>query len=1496
MFGNIVFCVLFILSAQFVTAQQITINELYNSSSTDEWLELLVVQDALDLRDWDLRDFSSGGTAQTPLSFTTNTLWSSLAKGTIIVVGTSTTTFTEDTDPSDYLLMIKANNSLYFNAAGVFLFAGSSDAIQIRNASDTHVFGISWGASNLNKFSQPDVHFGGSMSSARTIFFNEGFVPDSTTSNWTFNSATITQGVGNTANNIAWLNTLRANTTGDGSGTATMDPDTVYHGNVYKFQITYHRDTAFTVTDLRILVPSNFSWSHTTGDISYSNMTATTSVSGDTVYFNAITFNADSTIISIQSVTAPDSTATYSFYVQTKALSEYKNITPTPTVVAYGLPQTIAEIKGNDANGVMLRVGQLVTFSGIVTVANQFGGPSYVQDNTGGIGIFGSSFSTAVAIGDEVIVTGRVEPFNGLSEIVSPVLQSIVSSGNTISPTNVTCSQLKNDGAGGVENFEGLLVRVNTATVRDTFNNTIPSWAVSGSGTNYRLIDASGFVDIRVDNNVDFANTPAPQGTFDVIGVLSQFKTSSPFIGGYQMMPRYTTDIISEGPLFATLPIESNITSSSFHISWTTVNNGTTRLRYGIMASYELGVLEPDNTLRTSHAIDITGLQPATIYHVQAFSVANGDTSNAGDLVVITASPPGSTGAINAYFNKSVNTSVAIWENALGNQDLVSRLTTRINNAKRSIDVSLYSLSGSSQGDVIASALINAKNRGVKVRIICEHDNVTSNAFSTLQSSGIPFIDDSYDLVTGGAGLMHNKFMVFDVRGGAPESVWVWSGSWNPTIQGTTSDRQNSIEIQDVSLAIAYNAEFNEMWGSSSDLPNQSNSRFGFRKTDNTPHHFVINSVPVELYFSPSDNTTTYIGKTIRKAQASVAASLLTCTRKDLADSVIASKNAGKKTRMLLDNNTDTNNQFAYLQSNGIDVHLKGGSGLLHHKYAIVDADQVNGTQYALTGSHNWSNSAENSNDENTLIIQDGRMANLYLQEFAARYYEAGGTDSIEISSSALFSVSPASRNFGDVNVGLPKDDSVIVTNNGNVMLNISSVSSSNAKFSVLPTSASVAAFSSQTFVITFSPDVNGIQSGNIIFTHNAPGSPDTATVQGNGVGGGGNVKVNTSIASGWNMVSLPVQLSDSRKIVAYPAAISSAFAYEGAYVTKDTLLNGIGYWLKFDTSETASHTGLPVTSDTISVVSSWNMIGSLTNPVPISSIIENPTSNVASNYFGYSGSYYNEDTLKPGLAYWVKVNQAGTLMLSSSEMKPVKQPKPGRPPNLQNLNRLTFTDARGYKQTLYFGETTPCDGCQPSQGLVSFELPPLPPEGGFDVRFASGRLAELFAGKEQKNAEYPISIQSSLYPLKIDWAIETEDVNKYTLVSSDGAVLQRMTGSGELVVHQAIASLTLNVAEGKPLPTSFVLGQNYPNPFNPTTTIPFALPRASTVTLKLYNMLGEEVMTMLDNISHGAGYYDITINAVQLSSGMYFYRLSVLSNDEQREHYQSQRKLLLIK
>ncbi len=977
------------------TGQAVILNELLNASDTNEWVELLVLQEGLDLRGWDIRDFTSVGNPQPPLTFSSDPLWSALPKGTLIVVGSTGATFMEDTDPSDKLLLIKGANPIYFSGTP-FSLAGGSDAVQIRTAGDAHVAGVSWGSANAASLPAPKVHSTGSVSSGSAIAFLEDSLPELTVlAAWNYAAGSSTMGTGNSAANAAWVASLRL--VADGSGSASVTPDTLTHGDVVDIHVTVVRDTAFMITDVRCILPHAFFWSRSPSSVIVEGVTAITSVIGDTIALGSISWTTDSASVTIQNVTAPDSTAYYPLVVQSRSETTFRTIAPTPRITLFGLPVSIADIKGNNAEGVPLRSGALVTVRGIVTVADEFGGPSYLQDNSGGIAVFGSTFSSAVQVGDEVVLSGTVDPYYGLTELSSPVLHMVASRGNAVVPIPVSCGDVSKDGTGGVEEYEGLLVRLNDVLVRDIAGNPLSTWAMSGSGTNHLLLDAADTLQVRVDNGVEYANTPAPQGPFDIVGVVGQFKSTLPFIGGYQLLPRFAADILATGPGFATTPYESNLTPTGFHIEWTTHAAGTSALRYGISALHELGVIAPDAGLRTSHDVPVQGLQPATVYHVQAFSTIGIDTSWSGDFLVSTSSPVQTSGAIHAYFNKSVNVSLDPGNPAAGDQNLVNRLIGRITAARRSIDAAFYSLSGTpGPGTDIAQALLAARGRGVKVRVICEQDNRNTSPLNSLVAGGVPLITDAFDPVTGGAGLMHNKFLVFDGRGGAPESVWVWTGSWNPTDPGTNLDYQNAIEIQDQALAGAYTLEFNEMWGSSGDTPQAASSRFGSRKTDNTPHRFLVGGRPVSLYFSPSDRTTSQILRVIGTADYSLNIALLTLTRSDIAAALLARNGAGVQVHGVMDNRDDTGSQYDVLTSQGIDIRLKQGSGLLHHKYGVFDAGHPQSTPTVITGSHNWTNAAENSNNENTLILEDNALAMQYVQEFATRYYQFGGTDTIQ--------------------------------------------------------------------------------------------------------------------------------------------------------------------------------------------------------------------------------------------------------------------------------------------------------------------------------------------------------------------------------------------------------------------------------------------------------------------------------------------------------------------
>jgi hypothetical protein len=109
----------------------------------------------------------------------------------------------------------------------------------------------------------------------------------------------------------------------------------------------------------------------------------------------------------------------------------------------------------------------------------------------------------------------------------------------------------------------------------------------------------------------------------------------------------------------------------------------------------------------------------------------------------------------------------------------------------------------------------------------------------------------------------------------------------------------------------------------------------------------------------------------------------------------------------------------------------------------------------------------------------------------------------------------------------------------------------------------------------------------------------------------------------------------------------------------------------------------------------------------------------------------------------------------------------------------------------------------------------------------------------------------------------------------------------------------TVDVDENQPgVPTSFALGQNYPNPFNPTTLIRYALPVQANVVLRVFNMLGQEVATVVNGVQE-AGVHDAVWNGrhtggMQLGTGVYFYRLNANAVDGRT--YTSVRKMVLIK
>ncbi len=610
--------------------------------------------------------------------------------------------------------------------------------------------------------------------------------------------------------------------------------------------------------------------------------------------------------------------------------------------------------QANIAAARAMGVGSTVTISGVVTNGDELGPIRYIEDATAAMALYDPTVLAGTIRGEEVTVTGVLVDYNGLMEMQPVNSISVNSSGNTILPQLVTPLQVG-------ESTESELIQIDNVL----FNN---GGSMFNVGTHdFTSNGETGKIYIKAGSPLE--NSMIPMGLVTLIGISSQYTFSIPANDGYQILPRDSADIIQTGDLiFTSSVMQSNITTTSFDLSWSVSDSSSTNCNYGITNLLGSSINNGGNTL--THTISLTGLDPATFYYVECFSMNGTDTAFSSVGLYSTAS--NSSGVIRPYFNHSVDNSFSTGVDA---QNITTSFNDTIaaymNLADSTLDICVYNASDAT----IATAINDAYNRGVAVRYIAD-DDVVNSMLSTLNSN-IPIV--YRDPTT--AGIMHNKFIIIDAH--STDNSWIMGGSTNWTNPNNLfNDYNNIIFIQDEAVAKAYTIEFEEMWAGT----------FGTHKEDNTPHKFVVGGSDVEVYFSPSDQTTNQINKVIESVDYTFEFGLLSFTRDDLAQSII-DKDAefGVSVRGIIEDENSTGSEFANLQSNGVNMRSHMGvSNSLHHKYAIADANIAGSNPVVLTGSHNWSNNAENNSDENTLIIYDGTIANIYLQEFEKRWAELG--------------------------------------------------------------------------------------------------------------------------------------------------------------------------------------------------------------------------------------------------------------------------------------------------------------------------------------------------------------------------------------------------------------------------------------------------------------------------------------------------------------------------
>jgi phosphatidylserine/phosphatidylglycerophosphate/cardiolipin synthase-like enzyme len=341
---------------------------------------------------------------------------------------------------------------------------------------------------------------------------------------------------------------------------------------------------------------------------------------------------------------------------------------------------------------------------------------------------------------------------------------------------------------------------------------------------------------------------------------------------------------------------------------------------------------------------------------------------------------------IKVYFTKPVDNTFSSGVNATYLNNVVfDTLAAYINRAKYTIDLCQYEYQ-TYTGDPIYVAINSAYTRGVKIRYIQDGSQAATNTGVSNLNASIPVVASP---TTTTYGISHNKFVIIDEYSPDTTKAVVWTGSpdWDATM--SSGDYNNVIIFQSKQLAQAYTHEFNIMWGDTTHggAANATAALFGPKKPNSGSHIFMIGGSKVELYFSPSDGVNNEIVSNIATATVDLYCGMFTFTETTDATDIVNRKSAGAYTAVILDKySSGSYTPYTTTFPNGLSTNFTGynsSNTLYHNKYMIVNPSAPCDDPKVLTGSHNWTSGADTKNDENTVIVHNDTVANIYLQAFA---------------------------------------------------------------------------------------------------------------------------------------------------------------------------------------------------------------------------------------------------------------------------------------------------------------------------------------------------------------------------------------------------------------------------------------------------------------------------------------------------------------------------------
>jgi len=144
-------------------------------------------------------------------------------------------------------------------------------------------------------------------------------------------------------------------------------------------------------------------------------------------------------------------------------------------------------------------------------------------------------------------------------------------------------------------------------------------------------------------------------------------------------------------------------------------------------------------------------------------------------------------------------------------------------------------------------------------------------------------------------------------------------------------------------------------------------------------------------------------------------------------------------------------------------------------------------------------------------------------------------------------------------------------------------------------------------------------------------------------------------VEAGWNLISLPLIVTDSSVGALFHNSVSNAFYYDGSYKPSDTLEVGKGYWLKYNDADTVLIAGSQIIKNYPALNAGWNIIGTITQACCAREIITSPADIITSEFYKWNNEsgYFVVDSLFPWEAYWVKCSSPGLLIMESGSTGP---------------------------------------------------------------------------------------------------------------------------------------------------------------------------------------------------------------------------------------------------